>query len=280
MKLCLVNVAAGSKDNEFVERLVSIWKSNFSLSKQKDTEIVSRFSSWGVMGLEGFFYHNIDTLNAQVVYHAAISAERDGFDGILITCFGDPMLHQIRQAVNIPVVSIGEASLLMAASMGYKFGIVTISKHNILETKHTIAKYGLSERLANVRAIAETPMEQGGAIFDATHSMEAFKQVARELINDGAEIIIPGCGLMSPSLRLAPGAEKQYPNGLTEVDGAAVLDIMSCGIKMLESMVALKRGGSSWISRKDMYVQPTPEALESGKIVLQDDRMTFWDAVL
>lgn len=280
MKLCLVNVAAGSKDNEFVERLASIWKSNFSLSKQKDTEIVSRFSPWGVIGMEGFFYNNIDTLNAQVVYHSAISAEKDGFDGILITCFGDPMLHQIRQAVNIPVVSIGEASLLMAASMGYKFGVVTISKHNILETKHTIAKYGLSERLANVRAISETPMEQGGAIFDATHSIESFKQVARELINDGAEIIIPGCGLMSPSLRLAPGAENQYPNGLTEVDGAAVLDIMSCGIKMLESMVALKHSGSSWISRKDMYAQPTPEALESGKIVLHDDRMTFWDATV
>jgi Asp/Glu/hydantoin racemase len=277
MKLCLVNVAAGSKDNEFVERLVSIWKSNFSLSKQKDTEIVSRFSPWGVIGMEGFFYHNIDTLNAQVVYHSAISAEKDGFDGILITCFGNPMLHQIRQAVNIPVVSIGEASLLMAASMGYKFGIVTISKHNILETKHTVAQYGLSDRLANVRAIPETPMEQGGAIFDATHSIEAFKKVAREIISDGAEIIIPGCGLMSPSLRLAPGAEKQYPNGVTEVDGAAVLDIMSCGIKMLESMVSLKRGGSSWISRKEMYAQPTPEALESGKIVLHDDRMTFWD---
>lgn len=280
MKLCLANVAAGSKDNEFVERLVSIWKSNFSLSKQKDTEIVSRFSPWGVIGMEGFFYHNIDTLNAQVVYHSAISAESDGFDGILITCFGDPMLHQIRQAVNIPVVSIGEASLLMAASMGYKFGVVTISKHNILETKHTIAQYGLHDRLANVRAIPETPMEQGGAIFDATHSIEAFKQVARDLINDGAEIIIPGCGLMSPSLRLAPGAEQQYPNGLTEVDGAAVLDIMSCGIKMLESMVSLKRGGSSWISRKDMYAQPTTEALESGKIVLQDDRMTFWDVAV
>ena len=280
MKICLANVAAGNKGNEFVERLVSVWRSNFNIAKQKDTEIVSRFSPWGVIGMDGFFYNNIDTLNAQVVYQSAISAERDGFDGILITCFGDPMLHQIRQAVNIPVASIGEASLLTAASMGSKFGIVTISKHNILETKHTIAKYGLTERLANVRAIPETPMEQGGAIFDATHSMEAFKQVARELIDDGAEIIIPGCGLMSPSLRLAPGAEKEYPNGLTEVDGAAVLDIMSCGIKMLELMVSLKRGGSSWISRKDMYAQPTPEALESGKIVLADDRMTFWDAAV
>ncbi len=280
MKICLANVAVGHKGDEFVERLMVIWRQNFNLAKQADTEIVSRFSTWGIQGMAGFFYHNIDTLNAPIVYHSAVSAERDGFDGVLITCFGDPMLHQIRQAVNIPVASIGEAAMLMASTMGSKFGIIHISDYNILETRHTVARYGLSERLANIRSIDEPPPEQGGAIFNATHSIEKFKKVARELIADGAEVLIPACGLMSPALRLAPGATDRYPNGLVEVDGVPIVDVLSCGIKMLESMVAMKKSGSSWISRKNMYARPTPEALESGAMVLGDDRVRFWDASL
>ena len=72
--------------------------------------------------------------------------------------------------------------------MGSKFGIVHISDYNILETRHTIAKYGLSERLANIRSIDENACGQGGAIFNATQSIEKFKEVGRKLIDDGAEV--------------------------------------------------------------------------------------------
>ena len=85
---------------------------------------------------------------------------------------------------------------------------------------------------------------------------------------------------MSPGLRLAPGATDKYPNGLVEVDGVPVLDVLACGIKMAETLVTLKKSGASWISRKNMYAQPTPEALESGSMVLQDDRIRFWDVNL
>lgn len=277
MKLCLLNVAPGRKGDEFVERLMTIWGQNFNLVKQPDTEITSRFTEWGIYGMHGFFYHCIDFLNQQAVYQAALAAEQDGFDAVLITCFGDPLLHHIRQAVNIPVASIGEASMLTAAMMGDKFGIVHVSEYNIYEAKQKIHEYGLSERLAGIRPIDETSDEQGGAIFNAHHAIEAFKKVGRELIKDGAEVLIPACGLMSPSLRMAPGMEKEYPGGLTEVDGVPVLDVMSCGILMAEKMFALKKAGSPWISRKNLYARPTPEAYESGKMVLQDDRIKFWD---
>jgi allantoin racemase len=280
MRVCLANVAPGHKGNPFVDQLHAIWRRNLALAKQETTEVTSRICTWGIEGMDGFFYHSIDTLNAQAVYQAAVSAEKDGYDAILITCFGDPMLHQIRQAVNIPVASIGEASLLTAAMMGSKFGLVHISEYNIIETRHKIHQYGLSERLANVRAINETPAEQGSAIFNAAHAIESFAKVGRELIDDGAEVLIPACGLMSPALRLAPGMEDRYPNGFTELDGVPILDVMSCGIKMVETLYALKQCGSTWISRKNFYARPSRAAMESGKVVLKDDRMSFWDTSL
>lgn len=62
---------------------------------------------------------------------------------------------------------------------------------------------------------------------------------ARELIADGAELLIPGCGLLFPALRLAPGAEKEYPHGLTEVDGVPVVDVMGETLKMAVLPVTL-----------------------------------------
>jgi len=284
MKILLANVAVaepGGESANFVENiLLPAWRKNFNLVKNENTQIVSRFPQWGITGLDGFFYSYIDTLNAQSVLYAAIQAEKEGFDAVLITCFGDPLLWQIRQAVNIPVVSFGEASILMAAMMGYKFGVVTISPYNIIETEHTIAKYGLTERLAGIRANPESGMEQDHALINARPAIATFKKIARELIAKGAEIILPGCGLMSPALRLAPGAEDEYPNGITEVDGVPIADVMANGLLMAEMMVTLKQSGSSWISRKGLFAQATEQAKECGRMVLQDDRMKFWDIPL
>jgi len=69
------------------------------------------------------------------------------------------------------------------------------------------------------------------ALMDAHREIKAFKEVAGELVADGADVLIPACGLMSPALLLAPGAEKEYPNGLTEVDGVPVMDAIGAAIK-------------------------------------------------
>jgi allantoin racemase len=281
MRILLANVAVaeqGSEAGQFVEKvLVPMWRRNLDLVKQKDTKLTFRFPRWGVTGLDGFFYSYLDMLNAKSVFHASVQAEKEGFDAVMITCFGDPMLWAIRQAVDIPVVSLGESSMLLATMMGYKFGVVTISPYNIYEQDHTIAKYGLTERLAGIRPNPETGDEQLEALIDSRRAIASFKKIGRELIADGAEILIPGCGLLSPALRLAPGAEKEYPNGLTDVDGVPVADVMGDTIKMAEMLVRLKQAGSCWISRKGLYSQATYLALECGWMVLKDDGPGFWD---
>lgn len=278
MKIMLANVATAPKNDDFaVNILCANWKKNFSLAKKADTEIISRFSEWGIVGMEGFFYHAIDHLNAQSVFQQCLTAQRDGFDAILITCFGDPMLDQIRSFVDIPVASIGEASLRMAAMMGKKFGLITISKHNIYEANHIIEKYGLKDYCAGIVVTSEKPEEQPVALVNARNAIESFKEVSQKLIASGADVLIPGCGLMSPALRLAVGCEEEYPNGLTDVDGVPVMDVFSVSIKMAEMLVDLKNAGSTWISRSGFYKMPPQSALESGKMVLEDNRQTFWD---
>ena len=281
MKVLFINVPGVEENSEFGQFcktvIVPLLRRNFDLVKQSDTEVTFRFSRWGSSNMDAFMFSYIDHLNEKHVFHAAAQAEKEGFDGIFIGCFGDPMLWEIRQACNIPVVGAGESSMLLSTIMGYKFGVVTISPYNTIGQEERIAKYGLKDRLVGIRSITETSEEQNMALIDAHHSIESFKTVARELIADGAEIIIPGCVFMSPALRLAVGAEEDYPNGFTEVDGVPIADVLGDTIKLLEILVSLKGAGSSWISRKMLYAHATPQAIEGGQMVLKDEGPGFWD---
>lgn len=281
MRICVVQVTAAEENSEggkFCKVSADVMRRNMNLVKQKDTELTFRFPRWGLTEMESFFYSHLHHLNDKSTFHAIVQAEKEGFDAAIITCFFDPMLRDIRQAVDIPVVSIGESSLLLALMMGAKLGVVTISPEAAYDFEENIVKYGLKERVVRVRPIPETGEEQRMVLTDAHHQIKAFKKVARELIADGADVLIPGCGLMAPGLRVAPGAEKEYPNGLTEVDGVPVMDVIGATVKMAETMVSLKQASSSWISRKAYYAQATPKALEGAQMVLKyDEPGGFWD---
>ncbi len=90
-------------------------------------------------------------------------------------------------------------------------------------------------------------------------------------------MIIPACSLMSPAMRLAPGAEKDYPQGVTEVDGVPIADVLGDAITLAESLASLRRAGSSWISRRLLYAQATPGAKQLAQPVIDGSRFKFWD---
>lgn len=166
-----------------------------------------------------------------------------------------------------------------AAMMGYKFGIVHISPYNIPETEEHMAKYGVKDRCAGIRPIEgwDSGLEEG--LTSSGGTLKAFISTARRLIEDGAEVIIPGCSLMSPTIRMAPGAkeEDEFPGGLTHVDGVPIVDVLSVTLKTAEAMASLYRAGSGWISRKLLFAQPPAEVLEMSKQVTENMNFKFWD---
>ena len=281
MRILVANVAASEEDSEagrfFKTAAVEVWGKSFDRVKQPDTELVYRFPRRGLATLEGEMYSYLHHLADSEILHAVVQAERDGFDGALVACFHDPMLWDIRQAVDIPVVGFGESSMTLAGMMGRKFGVITISPYSIHDTEQNIAKYGLTDRCAGVRCLSESGEEQEKAMLDARAAIESFKSAARELITEGAEVLIPGCGLLAPALRLAPGAEAEYPDGLTEVDGVPIADVYGNAIRCVETLVSLKKAGSCWISRKGLYARPSAAAIEGSRMVLDYDGPGFWD---
>ncbi len=278
MKILVANVSTAPKGDPFItEHLVPAYRENMAKVALPDTELVFRFPEWGVVGLQGNFYHSIQALAEPLLFHMCKDAEAEGFDAVLITCFADSFLEHLRQFINIPVVGIGESSYLLAAQLGKRFGVVTISEHNIFETHRKIEEYGLSHLCAGVIPTAEEPAEQPLAVIDSRRCIETFQDAARRLIAQGAEVIIPGCGLMTPAVRLARGCEAQYPGGVTQVDGAAVLDVLAAGVLDAEKLVRLKRAGSAWIARNGWYAMPDQAALASGQKCIPNPGITFWD---
>ena len=281
MKLLYVNIPTGTEDSEFGEfaknAYVPLMRRNLELVKSPDTEITFRFSHWGQGPIEMAFYRYIDHLTSSMIYHVAKNAKEEGFDGVVVNCFGDPMLWELRQALDIPVIGLGESVMHFATMMGYKFGIVHISPYNIPETEEHLVKYGVRDRCVGIRPIENWYDGQEDGLSNSESTVKAFINTARALIHDGAEVIVPACSLMSPTMRLTPGAEELFPGGLTSIDGAPVLDALSVTLKTAEAMVALSKAGSGWISRRVLYAQPPEFVKQISQSVLEKMDYGYWD---
>src|SRR5947207_438996 len=89
---------------------------------------------------------------AQVIANA-LTAQREGYDAFVIGHFQEPALLEARAAVGIPVIGLGEITMLYACTLGRKVGLVTINPVFVPYHEDQIRRHGLSERVVAVRAI-------------------------------------------------------------------------------------------------------------------------------
>ena len=98
--------------------------------------------------------HAITELRCGVqVIKNAIQAEKEGYDAFVIGHFQDAGLMEAKACVDIPVMGLGETTMLYACTLGTKLGLVTIDPVFIRWHQKQIADYGLEERVLGVHAI-------------------------------------------------------------------------------------------------------------------------------
>ena len=280
-RILVANVASAEEQSEqgriFKTVAVEMWKRSFGPAMQPSTELTFRFPRRGLSNLEAQPYGYLHSLADGEIFHMIVQAEREGFDAAIIACYHDPSLMAARQAVDIPVVGFGESSMLLALTMGRKFGLFCPSPLGVPDFEDRVAQYGLRDRCVGVLPGYLPAARQEAAMVDAHEAIAEFEAVARELVARGAEVVIPGCGLIAPCVRFAPGCAADYPNGVTEVDGAPIMDLYGAAVTMAEALVTLKRAGSPWVSRKTAFARPSAEALEGARSVLEYSGPGFWD---
>jgi len=192
---------------------------------------------------------------AQTIRHA-LEAERAGYDAFVIGHFQEPGLLQIRGAVEIPVIGLGEASLLAALSMAGRLGLVTIDPAFIDWHERQIIAHGFAQRVAGVRAIQiDLPGFMRAFTDEKSYARvrAEFIDQVRPLVAAGAEVIIPAGGL--PMLLFA----RECP---FIIDGALVLNGIAVVAKATEMALALRRLTGSVVSRRGTYAKASAACVE------------------
>ena len=210
----------------------------------------------GITPHDSYAHSIVEFRCAREVICNAVRAEREGYDAFVIGHFQDAGLYEARSVVDIPVLALGEASMLHACQLGQRSGIITINTRYIPWFHHQITKYGLERRVTGVHAMKFEP----GQILKAYESealaeevVELFAEQARPLVAAGCDVLVPGGGI--PMLLFSAIQEHV-------VDQAPVINGIPIVVKMAELAVKLKRLTGLGVSRVSDFVKPPPEIIE------------------
>jgi allantoin racemase len=171
-------------------------------------------------------------LNGISIARAAARAEAEGYDAIAVGCYTDPCLEEIRDSVRIPSLFMMQTSMHVACVLGRRFAFVSYSAANLKKMRLLAERYGMAGRLVATGRF-EAQLARSDEWFSAPGPLlDRFRQEAERCVTEGADVIIPTCGVLNQVLR---------ENGVREVSGAMVLDGASVLMKLTEALVELRR---------------------------------------
>ena len=214
-----------------------------------------RFEVHGLDPPDHLFHPLTEFRCAAQVIRNALEAERAGYDAFVIGHFQEPGLLEIRGALDIPVIGLGEATMLASLSMGRRFGLVTIDPVFIEWHERQVRAHAFEQRVAGVRAIRmDLPGFMRAFTDDESYAKARadFVEQVRPLVADGAEVIIPAGGL--PMLLFA----RECP---FVIDRALVLNGIAVVAKAAEMALELRRTTGAVVSRRATYAKASPECI-------------------
>ena len=127
-------------------------------------------------------------------------ADAEGFDVAFITCGNDPAVEAARDLLRTPVVSSTESAMLLACTLGRRFGCVTFDDDSAVLVERNIRFFGLQHRALPVRPARSAGFYEGCQRWfeDPEYLREQviprFEIAAQSLIADGADVVIGACG--------------------------------------------------------------------------------------
>ncbi|GAA1505051.1 aspartate/glutamate racemase family protein [Sphaerisporangium rubeum] len=194
------------------------------------------------MGPESIESHYDEALAVPGLLTEIAAGERDGADGYVIACFGDPGLDAARELASGPVVGIAQAAMHAAMLVGRGFSVVTTLPRTTGRAWDLARRYGFGEACRGVHA-CDIPVL---ALDDpASGAREAVAALCAEAVAaDGADSVVLGCAGMAPF-----AAEIAVRVGVPVVEGVAA------ATKLVEALVGLGLRTST----REEYAPPGPK---------------------
>ncbi len=221
--------------------------------KRPETEVHINGVDDGSMDLHYNAVVAINSYGPGGVLNKMIQAGEQGYDAIAIGCFLDPAMQEAREIVAIPVLGLGEASMLTACMFGHKFSGVAFHAKQSQYYDRKAFEYGLASRHIPFGDLGIDFKEVQNAFTSPGQMTERFIAESRRLAAQGAEVILAACATVNAVIRR---------ENIHEVDGALVLDCNAVLLKLTEAMAELARSIGLQASRRLLYQRPDRPALE------------------
>ncbi|SIO59771.1 aspartate/glutamate racemase family protein [Paraburkholderia phenazinium] len=188
------------------------------------TELIAVSPSMGPPSIEGYYDEALATpgLLAEIA-----AGEREGCDGYVIACFGDPGLYAARELARGPVIGIAEAAMHAASVLAPGFSVVTTLSRTCGMAWHLAERYGMTRFCRNVRAtdVAVLELDQPGS---AARRI-ILDECRRALEEDGSDAIVLGCAGMA-----------ELCAEIEDALGAPVVEGVTAAVKWVEALVTLR----------------------------------------
>ena len=210
------------------------------------TEVAIKDVSTGPASIESAYE---EYLSVPATAEAMLTAEADGYDGAILGCFGDPGIDAMRELTTLMVVvAPGAAACHLAAMVGERFGIITVTKSIVNPLKHLVTAIGLRDKLAGIDVV-ETPVLELAS--NHAQTLERMVSAGRRLIVEKeADSLVLGCMTMA---FLDVTAE------LEERLGVPVVNPAKAALKVAEALI-----GTGLRHSKLAY--PVPPKLATGRV--------------
>jgi Asp/Glu/hydantoin racemase len=204
--------------------------------------------------IDAIRHRYLEMLNESQIVEAALTAERAGYDAVALGCFYDPGLHAARSLVDIPVVGLSETCMLVACSLGKKFALIALNRHQQIQHEELAHTYGLERRLA-ISLAMDPPIDEymlEGCDTATSPIVNGFHRACRRALDAGAEVIIPGDGVLN---------EFVWRKGLRRFENATVMDSLGVLFRYAAFMIGARITLGLEVSRVLTYAKPSPAML-------------------
>lgn len=187
------------------------------------------------------------------VLNKILQASDRGYDAVAIGCFLDPAMQEAREIVTIPVLGLGETSMLTACMMGHKFSGVAFHAKQSQYYDRKAYEYGLQDRHMPFGELGIDFSQVQDAVQNPAQMTERFVSEATRLARNGAEVILAACATVNAII---------HREKIREVEGALILDCNAVLLKMTEAMAELRESIGLEASRRLLYQRAPRRSLD------------------
>jgi allantoin racemase len=261
VKICVVNITPVPP--EYLEASKSTVAACCAAVLNPETELHFRAPAIGTVTLpqylEDFRNPWFQHLVVNEVIRTLVAADREGFDALVVNCFDDPGVPQARAILDTPVFGLCESTFHYACQLGAKLGaLVPDMPGQVAFVQSQIDALGLGSRMiANgVRAESKRFTESfAEALLRPASMIERLDAQARELVEDGADVVVIACGGLGQVCGTQGFHSISHKGALVPV-----VNPLTTAVKHAETMVAISRALGT----------PIPSRVHASRFSLQD----------